>query len=320
MIAKILGFLRVFSSGLGLKTVLSYIPPIAVAWSFFILYLLGVHKSDPHAFWMALTLGLAGIAVGSVIVIALILNTVPPLRRIVSLTHRLEKGETAFGIPYRERGDEIGQLARALETFRQTAEAKEKLQTEQQTMRKQAEQERQRAGQETATAFLRIFGSIVSGLLDALKKQEKGAEHLESAVVTASQAVETVSAATQESYQSMETVAAATEQLSASSALIGQQAEKSRSIAQTAVDGVRKTSEQADLLKTAAQKIGDVVALIGKIASQTNMLALNATIEAARVGEAGKGFAVVAGEVKALANQTSSATEEITGHVGAIQD
>jgi methyl-accepting chemotaxis protein len=74
------------------------------------------------------------------------------------------------------------------------------------------------------------------------------------------------------------------------------------------------------VLADAAQKIGDVLKMIQAVAAQTNLLALNATIEAARAGEAGKGFAVVAGEVKALASQTATATEEISGQIRAIQD
>ena len=80
-----------------------------------------------------------------------------------------------------------------------------------------------------------------------------------------------------------------------------------------------QTTEMVGSLASAAEKIGDVLRLIGAIASQTNLLALNATIEAARAGEAGRGFAVVASEVKELASQTAKATDEIAGQVAAIQ-
>jgi hypothetical protein len=85
---------------------------------------------------------------------------------------------------------------------------------------------------------------------------------------------------------------------------------------------VSNASEAASVINTlavSAQKIGQIVDLIGNIAAQTNLLALNATIEAARAGEAGRGFAVVASEVKQLAAQTAKATEEIVGQIQAIQ-
>src|SRR5690606_34491876 len=80
-----------------------------------------------------------------------------------------------------------------------------------------------------------------------------------------------------------------------------------------------RTSVTMTELANAATRIGEVINLIQSIAGQTNLLALNATIEAARAGEAGRGFAVVASEVKSLAGQTARATEEIAGHIGAIQ-
>jgi methyl-accepting chemotaxis protein len=100
---------------------------------------------------------------------------------------------------------------------------------------------------------------------------------------------------------------------------IGRQVTHSSQVAENAVVKAGQTTEMVSSLASAAEKIGDVLRLIGAIASQTNLLALNATIEAARAGEAGRGFAVVASEVKGLASQTAKATEEIAGQVAAIQ-
>ncbi len=81
------------------------------------------------------------------------------------------------------------------------------------------------------------------------------------------------------------------------------------------MDEAVRTDAVVQAWPSGAQKIGEIVDLIRKIAGQTNLLALNATIEAARAGDAGKGFAVVASEVKGLANQTAKATEEIGAQI-----
>lgn len=130
----------------------------------------------------------------------------------------------------------------------------------------------------------------------------------------------TVAAASEEATANVQTVAAAAEELSSSITEIGRQVAQSSEIAQEAVAEAQRTNETVQGLAEASGKIGAVVDLINDIASQTNLLALNATIEAARAGEAGKGFAVVASEVKNLAGQTGSATEEIAGQIDAIQE
>ena len=128
-----------------------------------------------------------------------------------------------------------------------------------------------------------------------------------------------VAAAAEEATVNVQSVASAATELSASIDEINRQMGQSGQLAEEAVSEARHTNEIVTGLNAAAQKIGDVVKLIRDIAAQTNLLALNATIEAARAGDAGKGFAVVAGEVKNLANQTASATEDITKQVGEMQ-
>ena len=128
-----------------------------------------------------------------------------------------------------------------------------------------------------------------------------------------------VASATSVALENVRVVATAITQLAASIADVDGRVADAAQIAQSAASAARDTDASVQELSSTAQKIGDVVQLIRNIASQTNLLALNATIEAARAGEMGRGFAVVAGEVKALASQTATATEEIVRQIGAMQ-
>ena len=128
------------------------------------------------------------------------------------------------------------------------------------------------------------------------------------------------STAAAETAQRVKMTGNATNDLSGSIQHIGQEAARGLVMAGAAVDDTHRTERVILALNTTAERIGSIVGMISTIASQTNLLALNATIEAARAGEAGRGFAVVASEVKALANQTSRATEEISQQIAGIQD
>jgi len=115
------------------------------------------------------------------------------------------------------------------------------------------------------------------------------------------------------------TVADAAERMSRSTGQISQQVARATDAVRVTVGRTKATDSKVGELAKAAERIGDVVRLIGAIAGQTNLLTLNATIEAARAGAAGKGFAVVASEVKTLAGQTARATEEIGAQIVAIR-
>ncbi|MGA8616021.1 MAG: methyl-accepting chemotaxis protein, partial [Xanthobacteraceae bacterium] len=118
---------------------------------------------------------------------------------------------------------------------------------------------------------------------------------------------------------SVETAAAAAMQLSASISEISRRLMRTTEVVRNAANETQHANDQITGLASAAQKIGDVVSLIGDIARQTNLLALNATIEAARAGEAGRGFTVVASEVKSLAAQTAKATDNVAAQIASVQ-
>ena len=241
-----------------------------------------------------------------------------PLNSMTGAMTELASGNIKIEVPARDRKDEIGRMAAAMQVFKDNAIRAEQLTAEQRkeqeikTRRAEALETRARAFDESVAQALKSVGATTT-------EMQSSAAGLSATAEETSRQATVVSAASEEASASVQTVAAATEELSGSISEISRQVTQSATIANKAVAEAERTNGQVKSLAEAAEKIGEVVKLISDIANQTNLLALNATIEAARAGEAGKGFAVVASEVKNLATQTAKATEEIGAQIGAIQ-
>ena len=267
-----------------------------------------------------LLLGTAAILAGAVLLAFLLGRGLSrPLTAITAVMNRLSSGDTEVTIPGGERKDELGTMAIAVDVFRRNMVEAGSLRAAQEAAKAQTELEKKALQRQMADRFELDVKSVVGAVATATRDMQRVAGEITTSVNGTSERAAAAAAASEEASASVSTVAAATEELASSVAEIGRQVTHSSGVADQAVIKAGQTTEMVAGLTAAGEKIGDVLRLIGAIASQTNLLALNATIEAARAGDAGRGFAVVASEVKELASQTAKATEEIAGQVTAIQ-
>lgn len=274
--------------------------------------------------WMVI-IGVLILVTGGIGAIAL--GVIRPIIRMTGVMTALAAGNREIDIPSTARRDEIGEMVRAVQVFRDNARENDELRQAQEIERKKSDEALKREMLVLTETLENEVRETVGDISTQATKLSENAAHLTQVAVNLGSMAREVSTLVDATNRSVETVASATEELEASSRAISSQIDNSSKLAATAREGAEKANHQVTGLAETAGSIGNVVTMIQDIAARTRMLALNATIEAARAGELGRGFAVVADEVKSLARQTeegigevSTQAEEITRSTGQAVD
>ena len=270
-------------------------------------------------------------AIGGALAIALLITwalsraIVPAVRKAVNFAEDIADGrlDSTIVMPRGRSNSETAallvSLSRMQAAIRESLDRAERLRAENAEAEENQARLRKAEMRRFVDEFERAVGDIIDTVSSAATELEVSAGVLTTTAERSRQLAAVVDAASEEASANVRAVASAAETMASSADVVSQRAQASATIAREAVRQANRTNDRVSALSKAASRIGDVVDLINTIAGQTNLLALNATIEAARAGEAGLGFAVVASEVKALAQQTAKATEEISQQVSGIQ-
>ncbi|MCC2096370.1 MAG: HAMP domain-containing protein [Hyphomicrobiales bacterium] len=280
-----------------------------------------VHAQANTLFNTMLIGTIAGVLMVTVVSIPLMHRAVAaPLRHLADRMDGLASGDTQSDIPHTGRSDEIGRIATSLLTLRDAVKHNAELMGEiSEQSASLAKLHRSSKLLETVEEFSGSLGEMATHLESVMGQLTESTAALNESSQFVSHSSKKAIEASGDASSDVSAVAIASEQLQNSIAEIDRQVIQSTQIVAAAVEQTHKSAQNMTDLSASAQRIGDVIESISRIAAQTNLLALNATIEAARAGEAGKGFSVVAQEVKALASQTALATADIAGQIADIQ-
>jgi methyl-accepting chemotaxis protein len=267
---------------------------------------------------LALITSALAIFVGTALALLIGRGIARPISQTTTIMRELAAGRTDIEIPHAARRDEIGAMAKAVQVFKENKILANEL-AGQRAAESRVKEERAKNLETLNSRFEAAASALTSTLSSAAANLKESAETMFASTEQTDQKSTSVKFAAQQATANVQIVASATEELLVSIDEIGDRAVRSSSIATKAAADANRTNEAVQALVTDAQQIGKVAGLIRQIAHQTNLLALNASIEAARAGQAGRGFAVVAGEVKSLATQTGTATEQIETQITNIQ-
>ena len=253
-----------------------------------------------------LVLVLVALALGVLVTVLMTRRITAPLAISVELLTEVSRGNVAKDAPAAlvARGDEFGLLARALDTMTKSLRT---------VIHELA------SGIHTTASSSTELSSISTQMNGTAMHSSERAGMVATAAEEMSTSAQSMAAGIEEASTSLEMVAAATEELTTTVANMSMSSGRAREVSQEAAAQASQVTQFIQQLATAATDIGKVTETITDISQQTNLLALNATIEAARAGAVGKGFAVVANEIKELARQTASATDDVKLKVAAIQ-
>jgi methyl-accepting chemotaxis protein len=242
-----------------------------------------------------------------------------PLARLLASSRKLASGDLDAEVAGAARRDELGDIARAVggirTLMRERAEQEREIEA---NAEKQRSAERKSLLNEAGDRFDASVHTLAGEIRDRATDLNNSAKVLADASQNTDNRAGAVSENIHGVLEEIRGVASALSQLDASAQESSRRCSTALTIMATAARTTGETRLTISSLSAASDDIAKVVTLIQAIAEQTNLLALNATIEAARAGDAGKGFAVVASEVKQLAQQTASATDDISRKIAAI--
>jgi methyl-accepting chemotaxis protein len=272
-----------------------------------------------RAFGFALAFSLIAIAVMVIGAFVLVAHVTNPLRAMTAAMTRLAEGDLSADVTGTGRRDEIGAMAAAVAVFRGGLIEADRLRAAQADAERRIAEERRAAAQDLARRFEAAISDIVCSVSESAATLEQSALALDSTARNTLDLSRDVAGAAGSVSGNSEAVAQASEEMFASINEVSARMNDASLAAKAAVADARATDADMLRLAASADEIGSVLKLITGIAHQTNLLALNATIEAMNAGQAGRGFAVVAGEVKSLAQSTSSAAVRISAMIQNIQ-